>query len=69
MHFATVKFAWKFKVGSRFLIFHGVSEGQDLKPLIPNPTQSGQTHSTIRRLLPTNCLRVFDRFMGLGLKG
>ena len=24
---------------------------------------------TIRRLLPTNCLSVFDHFVGLGLKG
>ena len=24
---------------------------------------------TIRRLLPTNCLSVFDHFMGLALKG
>ena len=24
---------------------------------------------TVRWLLPTNCLRVFDRFVGLALKG
>ena len=34
----------------------------------PTP-QNGQTHSqTIRRLLPSNCLSVFDHFVGLTLK-
>ena len=31
--------------------------------------QIGQTHSTIRRLLPKNYLSVFDHFVGLVLKG
>ena len=35
---------------------------------MPTP-QNGQTHSTIRRQLPTNCLSVFDHFVGLALKG
>ena len=33
----------------------------------PTP-QNGQTHSNIRRLLPTNCSSVFDHFVGLALK-
>ena len=34
------------------------------------PTQqNGQTHSTIRRLLLTNCLSVFDHFVRLAFKG
>ena len=33
----------------------------------PTP-QNGQAHSTIRRLLRTNCLRVFDHFVGLSLE-
>ena len=37
------------------------------KPLSANP-QSGQTHS-ICRLLPMNCLSMFDHFVGLVLKG
>ena len=35
---------------------------------MPTP-QNGQTHSTTRRLLPTNCLSVFDHFVRLVLKG
>ena len=31
-------------------------------------SQNGQTHQTIRRKLPTNCLSVFDHFVGLALK-
>ena len=43
---------------------------QVLKPLSANHTQNGQTHS--KRFvddLTTNCLSVFDRFVGLALKG
>ena len=36
--------------------------------LSANP-KNGQTYSTIRGLLPTNCLSVFDHFVGLELKG
>ena len=32
-------------------------------------SQNGQTHQTIRRKLPTNCLSVFDHFVGLALEG
>ena len=35
---------------------------------MPTP-QNGQHTQTIRRLLPTNCLSVFDCFVGLVLKG
>ena len=35
--------------------------------LSTNPTKSSNTQ-TIRRLLPTNCLSVFDHFVGLTLK-
>ena len=35
--------------------------------LSANP-KNGQTYSTIRGLLPTNCLSVFDHFVGLELK-
>ena len=31
--------------------------------------QNGQTHSTISRLLPKNCLSVFDHFLELALNG
>ena len=34
----------------------------------PTP-QNGQTHKTIRWLFPTNCLSVFEHFVGLALKG
>ena len=34
----------------------------------PTP-QNGQTHSKIRRQKPTNCLSVFDHFVGLPFKG
>ena len=37
-------------------------------PLSANPTKWANTQ-TIRRLLPTNCLRAFDLFVGLLLKG
>ena len=33
-----------------------------------NPTKWSNTQ-TVRRLLPTNCLNVFDHFVGLALKG
>ena len=38
-------------------------------PLSTNPAKWSNTVKTIRRLLPTNCLRVFDHFVGLALKG
>ena len=40
-----------------------------VKPLRANPTKWPNTLTTIRRLLPTNYLRVFDHFVGLELKG
>ena len=39
-----------------------------LNPLSANPTKWSKTQ-TIRRLLPTNCLNVFNHFVGLALKG
>ena len=38
-------------------------------PLNTNPTKWSNTLKTIRRFLPTNCLRVFNHFVGLALKG
>ena len=48
-----------------------------LNPLSANPTKwsntlkqlVGKSTQTIRRLLPANCLSVFDHFVGLVLKG
>ena len=39
----------------------------NLNPLSPNPTK-GQTQNG-QTLLPTNCLSVFNYFVGLALKG
>ena len=40
-----------------------------INPLSVNP-KNGHTHTqTIRLLLPTNCLSVFDYFVGLALEG
>ena len=39
-----------------------------INPLSANP-QNGQTTQTIRWQQPKNCLRVFDHFVGLALKG
>ena len=39
-----------------------------LSPLNANPTKWSNTQ-TIRQLLSTNCLSVFDHFIGLALKG
>ena len=36
--------------------------------LSANPQKWSHTQ-TIRRLLPTNCVSVFDQFVGLGLEG
>ena len=38
-------------------------------PLSPNPTKWPNTLKKIRRLLPKNCLNVFDQFGRLGIKG
>ena len=38
-------------------------------PLSANPPNWSNTLKTIRRLLPTNCLGVFNHFVGLALKG
>ena len=40
-----------------------------LNPLSANPTKWSNTLKTIRRQKPTNCLSVFDHFVGLALKG
>ena len=37
-------------------------------PLSANPTKWSNTLKTIRQQQPTNCLRVFDHFVGLTLK-
>ena len=39
-----------------------------VNPLSANPPKWSHTQ-TIRRLLPTNCVSVFDQFVGLGLDG
>ena len=39
-----------------------------VNPLSANPTKWSNTQ-TIHRLMPTNCLSVFDQFVGLALKG
>ena len=36
---------------------------------MPQPNKMVEHSQTIRRLLPTNCLSVFDHFVGLELKG
>ena len=40
-----------------------------LNTLSVNPTKWSNTLKQIRRLLPTNCLSMFDHFVGLALKG
>ena len=40
-----------------------------IDPLRANPTKWPNTLTTIRRLLQTNYLRVFEHFVGLELKG
>ena len=41
----------------------------DINPLSANPTKSSNTLKQFVGNLPTNCLRVFDHFMNLALKG
>ena len=40
-----------------------------LNALSANPTKWSNTLKKTRRLLPKNCLSVFDHFVGLALKG
>ena len=40
-----------------------------VNPLSAQPHKMIKHTQTIRRLLPTNCLSVFDHFAGLALKG
>ena len=40
-----------------------------LKPLSANPTKWSNTFKQFVGKLPTNCLRVFDHFVKLALKG
>ena len=42
---------------------------QAFNSLSANPAYWSSTLKTIRRLLPTNSLSVFDHFVGLALKG
>ena len=39
-----------------------------VNPLIANPTKLSNTTQAIRRRKPTNCLSVFDHFVGLAFK-
>ena len=41
----------------------------ELNPLSVNPTKWSNTFKQFVGNLPTNCLSVFDHFMGLALKG
>ena len=40
-----------------------------INPLSANPAKLQKHTQTIRRQKPTNCLSVFDHFVGLALKG
>ena len=40
-----------------------------LNPLSANPTKWSNTLKQFVELLPTDCLSVFDHFLGLALKG
>ena len=40
-----------------------------VNPLSANPTKWSNTLKTVRRLLLTNCLSLFDHFVGLTLTG
>ena len=42
---------------------------QSINPLSANPHKIVKHTQTIRRLLPTNCLSVFDHFVGFALTG
>ena len=48
--------------------FHRRIKQTFFNPLSANPTKWSNTQ-TILRLLPTNCLNVFDHFVGMTLKG
>ena len=41
----------------------------NFNPLSANPTKCSNTHKQFVGNLPTNCLSVFDHFVGLALKG
>ena len=41
----------------------------NVNPLIANPTKWSNTFKQFVGKLPTNCLSVFDHFVGLALKG
>ena len=53
----------------RYYLFSYIAFPHLVNPLSANPTEWSNTLKTIRRLLPTNCLSVFDHFVGLALKG
>ena len=42
---------------------------KDVNPLSANPTKWSNTLKQFVGKLPTNCLNVFDHFVGLALKG
>ena len=48
--------------------WHYMSVTVDVNVFIFNPLRMVKHTQTIRRLLPTNCLSVFDNFVGLPLK-
>ena len=56
-----------------FLIFSGTIEGDQwhgwVNPLSANPTKWSTTLKQFIGKLPTNCLSVFDHFVGFVLKG
>ena len=48
---------------------NNVSNLFKVNPLSAKPTKCSNVLKKIRRLLPKNCLSVFDHFVGLALKG
>ena len=66
LHFKGLKYDLYFFNNSVFLC--GKIWTNDLNSLSANPTKWSNTQTT-RRLLPTNCLSVFDHFVGLAVKG
>ena len=46
-----------------------VNDDQKFNPLSANPTKWSNTLKQFVGKLPTNCLSVFDHFLGLAFKG
>ena len=63
-------FYMEFNTGLKWVnIDKGILSEKDFVYLVSANTTEWSNTQTIRRLLPANCLSVFDPFVGLALKG